>query len=83
MAAGEVGDDQPFVGPQPALDDVLADEFVNGRAGTRSADGIDANRWFGFENAHGFDRLTPPGNNHPLRRRANNAKRKECTISID
>ena len=30
--AGEVGGDQPLVGSEPALDDVLADEFVDGGA---------------------------------------------------
>ena len=42
VAAGEFGDDQPFVGPQPAFDDVLADELVNRRAGARSADRIES-----------------------------------------
>ena len=66
VAAREVGDDQPLVGLEPALDDVLADEFVNGRAGARSADGIDPGRRLGFEIAHRLSWLTPPGDDHLL-----------------
>ena len=32
MPLGEVGDDQTFVGPEAALDDVVADELIDGRA---------------------------------------------------
>src|SRR5690606_29238437 len=52
VAAREIGDDQPLVGLEAALDDVLADQLVNGRPGPRGARRIDADRRLCLELVH-------------------------------
>src|SRR5438105_1187077 len=49
LTPGEIGNHKPFVGGEPSLDDVFPDPFVQRGALAGGPDGINPNRWHGFE----------------------------------